>query len=80
MKNIPEGKMFHSIQYGKVMMGSHASQLTVEDRWKIIRYVQALRNRGGVAAVSAPVATDSVKTIHATVDSTKRENIETAKK
>ena len=50
LKNLPEGKMFHTLQYGKNMMGSHASQLTVEDRWKIIRYVQTLQNPGGVTA------------------------------
>lgn len=64
LKNLPEGKMFHSLQYGKGMMGSHASQLTVEDRWKIIRYVQSLQNPGGVAP--APVT--------AVADSTKKEN------
>jgi mono/diheme cytochrome c family protein len=58
LKNLPEGKMFHTLQYGKGMMGSHASQLTVEDRWKIIRYVQTLQNPGG-ATSAAP--TDSTK-------------------
>lgn len=43
LQNLPEGKMFHSIQYGKGLMGSHASQLTTEERWKIIRYVQVLQ-------------------------------------
>lgn len=52
LKNLPEGKMFHTIQYGKGMMGSHASQLTIEERWKIIRYVQSLQNPGGSAAPS----------------------------
>ena len=71
LKNLPEGKMFHTLQYGKGMMGSHASQLTVEDRWKIIRYVQTLQNPGGTAAATpAP----------APADSTKKENTETAKK
>jgi mono/diheme cytochrome c family protein len=59
LKNLPEGKMFHTLQYGKGMMGSHASQLTVEDRWKIIRYVQTLQNPGGAAASAAPA--DSAK-------------------
>jgi mono/diheme cytochrome c family protein len=62
LKNLPEGKMFHTIQYGKGMMGSHASQLTVEERWKIIRYVQTLQNPGGVAAVPAPAA-DSIQKV-----------------
>ena len=29
--------------YGKGMMGSHASQLSKEERWKVIRYVQTLQ-------------------------------------
>ncbi len=41
--NLPEGKMFHTITYGKNMMGSHASQLNKEERWKIITYVRSLQ-------------------------------------
>ena len=54
LKNLPEGKIFHVLEYGKNMMGSHASQLTVEERWKIVRYVQTLQNPGGAAAPAAP--------------------------
>lgn len=43
LKNLPEGKMFHTLQYGKGLMGSHASQLSKEERWKVIRYVQTLQ-------------------------------------
>ena len=43
LKNLPEGKMFHTITYGKGLMGSHASQLTKEERWKVIQYVQELQ-------------------------------------
>ena len=35
--------MFHTITYGKNLMGSHASQLNNEERWKVIRYVQTLQ-------------------------------------
>jgi len=38
---ISEGKMFHTITYGKGLMGSHASQLTKKERWKIIHYIRA---------------------------------------
>ena len=58
LKNLSEGKMFHTLEYGKGMMGSHASQLTVEERWKIIRYVQTLQNPGG--AVAAVVDSSTV--------------------
>jgi mono/diheme cytochrome c family protein len=43
LKDLTEGKMFHTITYGKGLMGSHASQLTKEDRWKVIQYVQELQ-------------------------------------
>ncbi len=43
--NIPAGKIFHSITYGKGMMGAHASQLTEEDRWKLVHYVQKLQGK-----------------------------------
>ena len=57
-------------------MGSHASQLTSEERWKIIRYVQTLQNPGG-ATSAAPASSDSTKKAMAPVkmpaDSTKKE-------
>ncbi|HNR48954.1 MAG TPA: cytochrome c [Bacteroidia bacterium] len=42
-KDLPEGKMFFSITYGKNLMGSHASQVSPEDRWKIILYIKNLQ-------------------------------------
>lgn len=49
LKNLPEGKMFHSITYGKGLMGSHASQLTKDERWKLVMYVQKLQFPDGAA-------------------------------
>ena len=49
LKNLPEGKMFHTITYGKNLMGPHASQLNVEERWKVIRYVQTLQGNEATA-------------------------------
>lgn len=43
LKDLPEGKMFHTITYGKGLMGPHASQLTKEDRWKVVQYIQELQ-------------------------------------
>lgn len=37
---IPEGKMFHTLTYGKGLMGSHASQLNKEERWKLIHFIR----------------------------------------
>lgn len=57
LKNLPEGKMFFSITNGKGLMGSHASQLNVEERWKVIYYVQKLQGH----APGQPVVADSLK-------------------
>lgn len=43
LKNLPEGKIFHTLTYGKGTMGSHASQLTQEERWKLVYFVQKLQ-------------------------------------
>lgn len=41
----PEGHLFHVITHGKGRMGAHASQVSVEDRWKIVRFVQTLQKQ-----------------------------------
>lgn len=43
MKDLSVGKIYHTITYGLNMMGPHASQITPEERWKIVRYVQQLQ-------------------------------------
>jgi mono/diheme cytochrome c family protein len=45
LKDLSEGKMFHTVTYGKGLMGSHASQLNKTERWKIIHYVQKLQRQ-----------------------------------
>ena len=45
VKDKKGGHIFHVITYGKGRMGAHASQISVEDRWKIVRYVQTLQNQ-----------------------------------
>lgn len=54
LKNLPDGKMFHTITYGKGIMGSHASQVSKEERWKIILYIRKLQFPNGM--VTAIVA------------------------
>ena len=54
IKDLPEGKMYHTLYYGKNMMGSHASQINYNERWQVIRWVQKLRADG--LGISAPVA------------------------
>ncbi|MCX7727867.1 MAG: cytochrome c [Bacteroidia bacterium] len=42
--NLPEGKMFHSITYGKGLMGSH-NFLSVNERWALILYIHKLQGK-----------------------------------
>ena len=46
LKDLPEGKMYHTIFYGKNMMGSHASQINFKERWSVIEWVKKLRADG----------------------------------
>ena len=46
LSELPEGKMFHTLTYGKGAMGSHASQLTKAERWKVVAYVKYLQKQG----------------------------------
>lgn len=39
-EGLTQGKMFHTLTYGKGLMGSHASQLTKTERWKVVHWVQ----------------------------------------
>jgi hypothetical protein len=69
LKDLEEGKMFHTLQYGKGLMGSHASQLNQKERWQILEWVKCLQK--GITApeydakdmlkVAAEAATDSTK-------------------
>ena len=43
MKDLSAGKIYHTIKYGVNMMGSYASQLTPEERWKVVLFVQELQ-------------------------------------
>jgi len=52
MSNLSAGKIYHTIIYGLNTMGSHASQLTEEERWKIVLYVQQLQQMGNTNAAA----------------------------
>ncbi len=42
-KNLPEGHIFHVITHGKGRMWAHKSQLSPEERWKVVHYVKQLQ-------------------------------------
>ena len=43
MNQLKAGHIFHAITYGLNAMGPHSSQLSEEERWKIVLYVQELQ-------------------------------------
>jgi len=42
-REITAGSIYHVIYHGKNLMGSHSGQLTYNERWQIIHYVEQLR-------------------------------------
>ncbi|MFY9241517.1 MAG: cytochrome c [Polaribacter sp.] len=42
-RDINAGSIYHVIMHGKNLMGSHSSQLTYNERWQIVHYVEKLR-------------------------------------
>jgi len=45
LKDKTAGEIFYSVTYGKGLMGSHASQLSKEERWKVVHYVEVLQGK-----------------------------------
>jgi mono/diheme cytochrome c family protein len=61
-----DGRIFYVMTYGQNNMGSYASQLTKEQRWKIVKYIRTLEPKAAAttiatAATAAPKA-DTVAT------------------
>ena len=64
LRDLPEGKIFYTMHYGKGMMVSHASQLSQTERWKIVYYVQSLQGKlakSTMDSTSVVAAADSTK-------------------
>ncbi len=51
-----DGTMYHSITYGKGVMGSYASQITKAQRWMIIKYIRTLQPKPAVAGAKDTAA------------------------
>ena len=45
MKDLTDGKIYHTITYGVNAMGSYASQLSPTERWKVVQYVHQLQKQ-----------------------------------
>jgi hypothetical protein len=44
-RDMKDGQMFHVITYGQKLMPSHAAQLPVADRWRLVRHIRGLQER-----------------------------------
>lgn len=60
MKDLTDGKIFHTITYGINLMGSHASQVNPTERWKIVMYVRSIMK--GTPADNTAMTKDSTAT------------------
>jgi mono/diheme cytochrome c family protein len=69
LKGLTEGEIYQVLEYGGAQgsnfMGSHASQLSVTQRWKLVRYVQVLQKFGQKDSTS-------VSTVVPVADTTKK--------
>lgn len=57
-----DGTMYHSINYGKNLMGSYAPQLSRKQRWQMVQYIRSLQPKpeaAGEDAAGAPASADS---------------------
>nr|WP_231388371.1 cytochrome c [Sphingobacterium hungaricum] len=45
MSDLTDGKIYHTIFYGLNSMGSYASQVSPEERWKVVMYVHELQKK-----------------------------------
>lgn len=44
LDTIPDGALFHSISWGYGVMGAHAAQISINNRWRIIHYIREKLN------------------------------------
>ncbi len=78
LKDLPEGKIYHSITYGKGLMGPHMSLVNNEERWKLVAYVRKLQGHGSDNMAGA--AADSSATQNAKLGTTASKVSKEAKK
>ena len=57
--NYSDGRIFFVMEYGQGNMGSYASQLSREQRWRIVQYIRTLEAKTAAATTPAAVKADS---------------------
>lgn len=68
MNDLGAGKIVHTITYGLNMMGPHASQISLEDRWKIAHYIQELQGKDLEAMYGGEIKEEGVEDTKEVVD------------
>jgi mono/diheme cytochrome c family protein len=63
MRDLTDGKIYHTITHGVNLMGPHASQLNPDERWKIVMYVKELMKSGAPAAAADTTAAPKDSTV-----------------
>ena len=56
-----DGRIFHIMAYGQGNMGSYASQLSREQRWRIIQYIRTLEPKKAAVATASKADSAMVK-------------------
>jgi hypothetical protein len=59
LKDLPIGKAYWTVVYGKNLMGSHASQILPDDRWRILMHVQKLQQGAPAEASTSGTSADT---------------------
>lgn len=57
---LPEGQRYHTLMYGKGLMGSYASQLDHKERWLVLDYVKSLQGSASAAPAETTTTTEAV--------------------
>lgn len=61
MRDLTDGKIYHTITYGVNLMGPHATIVNPQERWKITMYVHELAKKGPQPANAAAAPADSTQ-------------------
>ena len=63
IKDLTEGKIYHSIFHGINIMGAHGSQMTPTEIWQVVQYIRTARGEtpDGSLAAAAPAKKEDKK-------------------
>jgi len=66
--DLPEGKMYYSVHYGKNLMGPYSKVLNPNEVWKVVYYVKSMQIKAKQTAAAAAAKTGAT----ASADTTKK--------